>query len=56
MDIWVKILVLLHVLNNIEITKNFNYKPRFNGIFSRNSLPRTKYGGYVINLDESKGT
>ena len=33
------VLVLLH---NIEITKYFNYEPRFNGVFSRDDLPRTK--------------
>ena len=40
------------------ITKCFNYKPRFNVVFSRYSLPRIKDGMYVINLDDkqSKGT
>ena len=33
------VLVLLH---NIEITKYFNYEPRFNGVFSSDNLPRTK--------------
>ena len=33
------VLVLLH---NIEITKYFSYEPRFNGVFSRDDLPRTK--------------
>ena len=28
-----KNLVLLHPLNNIEITNYFKYEPRFNGIF-----------------------
>ena len=45
MDIWVKNFSSAPCFKNIEVTKNFNYKPRFNGIFSRNSLPRTKYGG-----------
>ena len=38
--------------------KYFNYKPRFNGVFSRDNLSRIKDEGYVINLDdkESKGT
>ena len=50
-DIWMKSLVFLHLLNNIEITSNyFKYKPRFNGIFSRNNFPRRKDGVYVINL------
>ena len=51
-------LVSLHPLRNIEITKYFNYKPRFNDFFSRNNLPRIKARVYVINLDDkkSKGT
>ena len=35
-------LVLFHPLNNIEITNYFKYEPRFNGVFSRNNLPRLK--------------
>ena len=27
---------------------------RFNGVFSRNNLPRIKYEAYVINLDDKK--
>ena len=51
-------LVLLHLSSNIKITMYFNYEPRFNGVFSRNSLPRIKDEAYVINLNdtESKGT
>ena len=42
---------------DIKITKYFNYEPRFNGVFSRDNLPRTKDGVYFINLDDeqSKG-
>ena len=47
-----KILVPLHLLNNMEITNYFNDEPTFNGVFSRNNLPRTKDGAYVINLDD----
>ena len=54
-DIWIKTLVLLHPLTNIKIVKYFNYKPSFNGVFSRNILARIKDGAYVINLDEKKG-
>ena len=36
------------------ITKYFNYKPKFNGLFSINNLPRIKNGTNAINLD--KGT
>ena len=50
-------LVPLHPLNNIKITNYFNNEPVFNGVFSRNSLPRTDRA-YVINFDDknSKGT
>ena len=44
----------LYPLNSIEITKYFNYKPRFNSIFSINYLPRIKDGAYTINLDDKK--
>ena len=37
-----KFLVPLHPLSNIKITRYFNYKPRFNGLFSRDNLPRIK--------------
>ena len=39
---------------NIEITNYFNYEPRFNGVFSRNNLPRIKDRAYVINLNDKK--
>ena len=57
-DICIKVFILSHPLNNIEIVNYFNYEPRFNGAFSRNNVPRIKYGAYVINLDDknSKGT
>ena len=41
-----------HLLTNFEIQKHQN-EPRFNGVFSRNNLPKKiKDGAYVINLDE----
>ena len=49
-----KSLVLLHPLSKMEITKYFIYESRFNGIFSRNNLPRVKDGVYVINLDDKE--
>ena len=51
---WQTFLVPLHPLHNIKITNYFNYKPRFNGVFSRNNIPRIKDGTYVINLDDKK--
>ena len=42
-----------HPLTNFEIQKYYKNEPRFNGVFSRNSLPKKiKDGAYVINLDE----
>ena len=47
-----KSLVPLHPLSNIEITKYFNYNPRFNDVFSRENLPTIKDGAYAINLND----
>ena len=42
-----------HPLTNIEINEYYKNEPRFNGVYSRNNLPKTiKKGPYVINLDE----
>ena len=42
-----------HPLTNFEIQKYYQNEPRFNGVFSRNNLPKTiKDGKYIINLDE----
>ena len=41
-----------HPLTNFEIQKYYQNKPRFNGIYSRNDLPKIQDGEYVINLDE----
>ena len=42
-----------HPLTNFEIQKIYKNEPRFNGVFSRNNLPKKiKDGAYVINLDE----
>ena len=53
-DIWIKFFSSAPPLKNIEITKYFNYEPRFNGIFSKNNLPRIKDGVYAINLNDKK--
>ena len=47
-------LVSLHSFSNIEITKYFNYEPRFNGVFSVNNFPRTKYGVFFMYIDGKK--
>ena len=49
-DIWIKLSVLFNPLSIIEINKYFNYKPWFDGIFSRNNLLRIEDGAYVINV------
>ena len=42
-----------HPFTNFEIQKYYQNEPRFNGVFSRNNLPKKiKDGTYVINLDE----
>ena len=44
--------MLLHPLSNSEIQKYYQNEPKFNGVYSRNNLPKIKDGAYVINLDE----
>ena len=45
--------MLLHPLTNFEIQKYYQNEPTFNGVFSRNNLPKKiKDEGHVINLDE----
>ena len=42
-----------HPLTNFEILRYCQNEPRFNGVFSKNNLPKIiKDVGYVINLDE----
>ena len=46
-----------HPLTNFEIQKYYQNEPRFNGVFSKNNLPkRIKDGAYVIDLDEYANT
>ena len=42
----------LHSLTNFEIQKYYQNEPRFNGVYSRDNLPKIKDGAYIINLDE----
>ena len=44
--------MLPHPLTNFEIQKYYQNEPRFNGVYSRDNLPKIKHGAYVINLDE----
>ena len=39
-------------LTNFEIQKYHQNEPRFNGVYSRDNLPKIKDGAYVINFDE----
>ena len=39
-------------LTNFEIQKYYQNEPRFNGVYSRDNLPKIKDGAYIINLDE----
>ena len=41
-------------LINFEIQKYYQNEPKFNGVYSRNNLPKIKDGAYVINLNEYK--
>ena len=46
-------MVSLHPLINFGIQKYYQNESRFNGVYSRDSLPnKIKDGAYVINLDE----
>ena len=41
-----------HSLINFEIQKYCQNEPRFNGVYSRDNLPRIKDVEYIVNLDE----
>ena len=41
-----------HPLTNFKIQKYYQNEPRFNGVYSRDNLPKIKDGAYIINLDE----
>ena len=41
-----------HPLNNFEVQKFYQNKPKFNGVYLRNNLSKIKDGAYIINLDE----
>ena len=48
-----KALIPPHTLTNFEIKEYYENDPRFNGVYSRDNLPKkNKNGAYVINLDE----
>ena len=37
---------------NFEIQKYHQNEPEFNGVYSRNNLPKMNDGAYVANIDE----
>ena len=39
---------------SFKIQKYYENEPKFNGVYSRNNLCKTKNGTYIINLDEYK--
>ena len=41
-----------HPLTNFERQKYYQNEPRFNGVYSRNNLPKMKDGAYIVNLDK----
>ena len=43
-------------LTNCQLQNYCENEPRFNGVYSRNNLPKIKYGAYIINLNEYKST
>ena len=44
--------MLPHPLSNFEIQKYYQNEPIFNGVYSRDNLPKIKDGAYIIDLDE----
>ena len=46
--------MLPHSLINFEIQEYYQNESKFNGVYSRNNLPKVKDGAYVINQDEFK--
>ena len=48
-----RFLMPINPLKKIEMQKYYQDEPKFNGIFSRNNLPKkAEDGACVINLDE----
>ena len=43
-----------HPLTIFEIKRYYQNELKFNGLYSRNDLPKIKEGAYIINLDDFK--
>ena len=41
-----------HLLTNFAIQKYYQNEPKFNGVYSRNNIPKIKDMAYVVTLDE----
>ena len=46
--------MLPHPLTNFAIQKYFQNEPKFNGVYSRNNLPKIKDRAYVIHFNDVK--
>ena len=46
----------IHPLTNFQIQKYYQNGPRFNGVYSRDNLPKINDGAYVINLGDYSDT
>ena len=42
--------MLAYPLTNFEIQKYYHNEPNFNGVYSRNNLPKIKDGAFIIIL------
>ena len=49
---WSQFLMSPHLLNNFEIQKHYQNEAKFDIVYSRNNLSKTKDGIYIIKLDE----
>ena len=45
-----------HPFTNFKIQKYYQSEPRFNSVYSKDSLTKIKDGDYIINLDEYSHT
>ena len=51
---WSGFLMPFYSLTNFKIQKYYQNESKFNGVYSRNNLPKIKDKAYLINLDECK--
>ena len=53
-EVIIVFLMQSHPLTNFQIQKYYQNEPKFNGVCSRNNLPKIKAKTCVTNLDECK--